>query len=90
VIYAGFLAVCVVMAAAVLVCRRLSKQGGKLGRLQVFAAQTSYRTVYLTAALVVLGLVAALLLGVSAAYYIIVVIVGWLFCLAVYFTVKLM
>ena len=35
-------------------------------------------------------LLAALLIGVTSAIYIIFVLAGWLFCLAVYYTVKLM
>jgi hypothetical protein len=89
-IYLCFAAVWVVMAAAALVCSRLSKRGGKAVGLQVFAPKTAYLTMYLTAAAVALSLVAALVLGVGAAYYIVAVLVGWLFCLAVYFTVKLM
>jgi hypothetical protein len=90
VIYAGFAVVAVVMAAAALVCLWLSKRAGKLGGVRVFGVKTAYPTIYLTAAVVVLGLVAALVLGISAAYYIVAVLVGWLFCLAVFFTVKLM
>jgi cobalamin synthase len=89
-IYLCFAAVWVVMAAAALVCSRLSKRGGKAVGLQVFAPKTAYLTMYLTAAAVALSLVAALVLGIGAAYYIVAVLVGWLFCLAVYFTVKLM
>ena len=35
-------------------------------------------------------MLAALLIGVTSAIYIIFVLAGWLFCLAVYYTVKLM
>jgi hypothetical protein len=90
VIYAGFALVCAVMVAAALVCRWLSGRGGKLGATQLLASDAAYLPIYLTAAVVVLGLAAALLLGVGAAYYVIAVLVGWLFCLAVYYTVKLM
>ena len=37
-----------------------------------------------------MALLAALLIGVTSAIYIIFVLAGWLFCLAVYYTVKLM
>jgi hypothetical protein len=90
VIYVGFAVVCVVMVAAALACRWLSGRGGKLGNTQLFPVKAVYLTIYLTAAVVVLSLLAALVLGVGAAYYIIAVLVGWLFCLAVYYTVKLM
>ena len=41
-------------------------------------------------AVVAVALLAALLIGVTSAIYIIFVLAGWLFCLAVYYTVKLM
>ena len=88
--YCGFAAVAVVMALAALAAFQLSKRGGKLGSVRVLPAGASYLTIYLTCAVVVLALVAALILGVSAAYYVMFVLIGWLFCLAVYFTVKLM
>ena len=53
-------------------------------------AGTSYLSIYLTCAVVAVALLAALLIGVTSAIYIIFVLAGWLFCLAVYYTVKLM
>lgn len=88
--YCGFAVVAVLMLAAALAAFRLSKREGKLGSFRVFSAGASYLPTYLTCAVVVLALVAALILGVSAAYYIMFVLIGWLFCLAVYYTVKLM
>lgn len=46
--------------------------------------------VYLTCAVVAVAVVAALVLGTSAAYYLIFALVAWLFIMAVYYTVKLM
>ena len=39
---------------------------------------------------VALVMILALVLGIGAAYYLLYVLVGWLFCQAVFFTVKLM
>lgn len=88
--YCGFAAVWVLMALAALAAFRLSKRSGKLGNVRVFPAKVSYLPIYLTCAVVALALLAALILGVEAAYYVIFVLIGWLFCLAVYYTVKLM
>lgn len=88
--YCGFAAVWVLMILAAAAAFRLSKRGGMLGPVRVFSAKTSYLPFYLTCAAVALALLAALILGVGAAYYIIFVLIGWLFCLAVYYTVKLM
>lgn len=88
--YCGFAAVAVLMLLAALAAFQLSKREGKLGSFRVFPAGAAYLPTYLTCAVVVLTLVAALILGVSAAYYIMFVLIGWLFCMAVYYTVKLM
>ena len=89
--YCGVALVCVVMAVAAFAAFRLSKRGGKLGKLQVVSAGASYLPMYLTCVVVVLAVVVALLLNVSlVGYYAIAALVAWLFCLAVYYTVKLM
>lgn len=61
-----------------------------MGAVRVLPAGTSYLSIYLTCAVVAVALLAALLIGVTSAIYIIFVLAGWLFCLAVYYTVKLM
>ena len=88
--YCGFAAVVALMALCAFGAYMLSKREGKLSNVRVLAAGASYLTIYLTCAVVALTLVAALLLGVASAYYVIIALVAWLFCLAVYHTVKLM
>ncbi len=84
-------AVCVLMALCALLLRKVAVGGGKLGTLRIFSAKAHYAPVYLTCAVVALGMLAAMLLNVAAAgYYLLFVLVGWLFCLAVYYTVKMM
>lgn len=88
--YCGFAAVWALMVLAAAAAFLLSKREGKLGFLRVLPAGASYMSIYLTCAVVALTLLVALLVGVAAAYYAIFVLIGWLFCLAVYYTVKLM
>ena len=80
----------VVMALAAFIAFKVGKKNGKLGSLRVMPVEAGYLPVYLTCAAVAVALVAALILGVSAAYYVLAALAGWLFFLAVYYTVKLM
>ena len=93
-VYAYAVVLAVILVAAVLLCRALSKQDGALtlgGRkIQVFQHNASYGMIYLTCAIVAVAVAAALALGTAAAYYLIFALVGWLFVMAVYYTVKLM
>lgn len=77
------------MAIAVL-AYVLKKNGGKLGKRQLVNDQKSYPACWLTCAVVLATTILALVLGSSIAYYLIYVMVGWLICLAIYYTVKLM
>lgn len=88
--YCGFAVVWVVMALAAFIAFKVGKKNGKLGSLRVMPVEAGYLPVYLTCAAVAVALVAALILGVSAAYYVLAALAGWLFFLAVYYTVKLM
>lgn len=78
------------LALAAFLAWRLSRQGGKWKTWQVFPAKTSYLPTYVTCGLTALTMAAALLAGATAAYYAIFVLVIWLFCMAVYYTVRLM
>lgn len=93
-LYAYLVVLAVILVAAVLLCRSASAHGGSLTlggkKLQLFAHNTSYGMVYLTCAVVAVAVAAALVLGTSAAYYLIFALVAWLFIMAVYYTVKLM
>ena len=89
--YCGVAALCVIMALAAAAVFVLNKRGGKLGKVQILSAGASPLPVYLTCIVVVLTVLVAVLLNATVVgYYAIGVLVAWLFCLAVYYTVKLM
>ena len=89
--YGGAAAVCVLMAVAALAVRFMSGKNGKVYKVQVFSPKGSYLPLYLTCAVVALAVILAVLLNAATiGYYALFVLVGWLFCLAVYYTVKLM
>ena len=93
-VYAYVVVLAVILVAAILLCRSLSAKDGVLTlggkKLQVFSRNASYGMIYLTCAIVAVAVVAALLLGTAAAYYLIFALVAWIFIMAVYYTVKLM
>lgn len=68
----------------------IKKHDGKLGKYQLVNDQNCYPACWLTCLVVFVATVLALILGSGAAYYLVYVMVGWLICLAVYYTVKLM
>ena len=99
-IYFGFALVWLGLAAAVFAAWKLSQSNGRWRGRQLFPGSTSYVPTYLTAAITALTLVATLVgqacgtvaqaYGSTVAYYAIFVLVTWLFCLAVYYTVRMM
>ena len=89
-IYFGFALVWIGLAAAVVLAWKLSQTNGRWNKRQIFSSKTSYVPTYLTAAFTALTLVAALAFGSTVAYYAIFALVTWLFCLAVYYTVRMM
>jgi len=88
--WCGFAVVWVGLALAAWAAFQLNRKGGLAFGVRVLPAKTNYLLVYLTCAVCALALIAALIAGVAAAYYIMFAVIGWLFCLAVYYTVKLM
>lgn len=88
--YCGFAAVWIFVALCAGGAYALSKREGKVGKVRLLAAGASYLTIYLTCGVVAVALAAALILGIASTYYVIIALVAWLFCLAVYHTVKLM
>lgn len=80
----------VILALAALLAAKLRKTNGKLGKFALMPEGSSYGICWLTCAIVAVTMILALLLGATVAYYLIFVLVGWLFCQAVFFTVKLM
>lgn len=93
-VYAYMAVLAVVLLGAVLLCRRVSANDGRLTlgehKLQLFHRGASYGMIYLTCLVVAAAVAGALALGTAAAYYLIFALVGWLFVVAVYYTVKLM
>ena len=94
VVYAYMVVVAVVLIAAALGCRAMQKSDGVLKvagkQLTMFHRNASYGMVYLTCAVVAATVAAGLVLGAGVAYYLMIALVGWLFVMAVYYTVKLM
>ena len=80
----------IVLVLAALLAWKLRQTGGKLGKLRLMPEGSDYVICWITCAVVAVAMILALLLGVSAAYYLLFVLIAWLFCQAVYFTVKLM
>ena len=68
----------------------LKKNGGMLGKLRLVSDQKCYTVCWISLAVVFVMTLLGFILGFGAAYYLIYVLIGWLFCLAVYYTVKLM
>lgn len=89
-VYCGFAVVWAVLAAAAVLTFRLKGKKGRLGSLTVFPEGSAYTPVCLTCAVVAAAMLAALIFGVSFGFYMLLAIIAWVFCLAVYYTVKLM
>lgn len=68
----------------------LQRRDGKLGKRRVLAKKANYALLYVAAAVTLCVILAALLLGVTAAYWALFLVVAWLFGAAVYYTVRLM
>lgn len=86
----GFVLGWVLLALAAFLAWKLSESGGKWRSWQVFSTKTSYIPTYVTCGLTALTMLAALVGGAAVAYYAIFVLVIWLFCMAVYYTVRMM
>lgn len=99
-IYFGFALVWMGLAVAVFLAWKFSQNNGLWGKYQVFPPKISYIPTYLTAGITALTLVVTLVAqafgtviqtyGATVSYYAIFVLIIWLFCMAVYYTVKLM
>lgn len=82
-------AIAVVSAAALWLKKRDGALPGKT-RLQFLPQKTNYAILLVTCLASLAAVAAAMLLGGTAAYYLLYVMVAWLFALFVYYTVKLM
>lgn len=89
-ILAGFIVGWVLLALVALLAWKLAQNGGKWKEWEVFPAKTSYVPTYVTCGVTALTMAAAMLGGAAVAYYAIFVLVIWLFCMAVYYTVRMM
>lgn len=89
-IRAGYVLGWLLLAAAVVVFWKLSQNGGKWKQYRIFPDKISYVPAYATCGLTAIVLAAALIGGAAVAFYSIFVLVIWLFCMAVYYTVRLM
>ena len=68
----------------------LQRRGGKLGKRRLLSAKANYALLYIAGAVTLCAILTALLLGVTAAYWALFLVVAWLFGAAVYYTVRLM
>ena len=89
-ITACFFAGWAALIAVALLCWKLRQSGGKLGQLRLMPSKSHYATIWITCVVVAAAMVLGLLVGSAWSLYLIFGLVGWLFCQAVYFTVKLM
>lgn len=84
----------VVLLAILLLLMKLKKEHGVLTvketQFTILSKQSNYLPMFLSCTLGVLALVAGLLLGSTAAFYLLFVLLAWLFVLLVYYTVKMM
>jgi hypothetical protein len=84
----------VLLTAAVLIITSASRHGGEIrfaGRsITLFQASANYPLLYASAAATALCAAAALIFGAGIAYYLMFVAFGYLFILAVYYTVRMM
>ena len=80
----------VVLAAAAVLSFLLRQNDGKLGSIQVLPAGSNYIITWVTCAVTAAAMILTLVMGMTAAYYLLFVLAGWLFIQAVFFTVKLM
>lgn len=95
-LYAGFVLAFLLLAAAVVVLILLKKEKlqlpSKLDKMihTLIPREANFPLLYATCALVAVLLALTLILGGTIAYYLMFVLAGWLFIMAVYYVVKLM
>lgn len=80
----------VLLALAAALAFQLRKTDGKLFGVRVMPVESNYVMTWITCVVVAAAMIAALVMGTTAAYYLLFVLVGWLFAQAVFFTVKMM
>jgi hypothetical protein len=85
----------VLMAVGVVVLGALAlwlkkRDGALTSALRLLPKRAGYSVILASCLAALLALAAAMVLGASAAYYLLFVMIAWLFALLVYYTVKLM
>lgn len=68
----------------------LQRGDGKLGKRRLVAKKANYALLYTAGGVTLCALLAAVLLGATAAYWTLFLVMAWLFGAAVYYTVRLM
>ena len=68
----------------------LKKNNGRVGKIHLVSDSKCYLVCRLNCAVVFVLTLLGFVLGMAFAYYLLYVLIGWLFCLAVYYTVKLL
>jgi hypothetical protein len=87
----GYALAFLLLAAALAVALLLRYKDGFLPKLAAFLPQdTTYPLLYITCGVNAVVLAVALIFGGTVPYYLLFVLVGWLFAMAVYYVVKLM
>lgn len=86
----GFALVWAALALMAACAVPLRKNGGMFQKLRVLPGGANYLIFWLSCAVTAVAMVVTLLVGVVSAFYVMFALIGWLFCLAVYCTVKLM
>lgn len=89
-VIACFIAGWVLLAAAAVLCWVLRQGGGKLGEMRLMPAKAGYGIIWVTCVLVAAAMALGLVFGATVSLYLIFGLIGWLFCQAVFFTVRLM
>lgn len=84
------LVVLLILAVAVALLRKIAASNGHWKNTRIFPEKINYKPVYLSIGVTALALVIALIAGATVAYYAIFALIIWLFCLVVYYTVRMM
>ncbi len=83
------LAAIILLIVAAGILSMLRKNSGELKGKKILTKSSNYLLLYLSIAVTALAVFFAVIFGISLAYYLIFVLFGYLFILAVYYTVKL-
>lgn len=82
--------VVIVMAVVAFLLWKVYKQNGKWNDVQIFAQDISYKPTFISVGAAALAVMATLATSATVAYYAIFALIVWLFCLVVYYTVRMM